>query len=259
MPLRTLRLLRWLTRIVPIRVLFTGLSGVLVCALVAPELRADPLQRKVVGMLETRQPSLDDFLLRGTLPIPANSYPTGGPNPFTILDYDGTPVFTQVEIVSRYSDDSEGADVVELLANVHRNPALATGAPARYAVTYSTSLNAIPPTEHPPVPEVVDQLLLDPDGIQVLTYDCFGNRYASHVLRPQSFDVLHHGPLQAEVRVYQTMVPEPPIPGSTLPHLFGVHAYLGWFSGRSSVELDLRFNNAQDGHDVTTPLDDPLD
>src|SRR5262249_24736090 len=71
--------------------------------------------------------------------------------------------------------------------------------------------------------------------------------------------VLRHGPVLAEVRIYQTMMPEPEIQGSTLPHFFGVHAYLRWFRGGDMVAMDLRFNDAQDGHDTTTSEDDPLD
>src|SRR5262245_37791292 len=46
-----------------------------------------------VAVLETRTPRLPEFLLRGTVPVPPGTFPRAdGLNPFSILDYDGSPV-----------------------------------------------------------------------------------------------------------------------------------------------------------------------
>lgn len=217
-------------------------------------------RRRVVGELATRVPPHSEFMLRGTLPIPPGRYPRlDGNNPFAILDHDGTLRFAQVEVVSRYPSEADGADVVELIAVVHRDPALPVGAPTSYRVIHSPTLGMDPPPGPRGVPEAVDELILDPTGIEIAAYDCFGNRYACRPLEPTPYKVLHHGPIHAEVSYYQDLLPELEIVGSTLPHLLGVHLYLSWFSDRTSVGLDLRFHNAHDGHDAGSKLDDPLD
>ncbi|HEX6883409.1 MAG TPA: hypothetical protein VF530_08505 [Planctomycetota bacterium] len=217
-------------------------------------------RRRVVGELATRAPVFSEFMLRGTLPVPRGLYPRlDGKNPFAIADHDGTPRYAQVEIVSRYPSAADGADVVELIAIVHRDPALAPGTPLSYRVLYSSTLAMNPPLGPSGVPSEVNQLILDPTGIEIAAQDCFGNRYVSRPLQPTPYKVLHRGPIQAEVSYHQDMLPEVEIVGSTLPHLLGVHHYLSWFSDRSQIGLDLRFHNAHDGHDPATKLDDPLD
>lgn len=214
-------------------------------------------QPQVVAVLETRAPDVAEFLLRGTVPLPPRTFPRAdGRLPFTILDYDGSPLFTQVEIVSRYPLDADGADVVELLACVRRDPALALDAPARYAVTlFHPDAPALGTLEA--VNQEVDDLLLDPRSVEVTTYDCFGNAYVGRPFAGPPGEVLHHGPVHAEVRNYLDLLPRPG--ANTLPHFFGMHAYVSWSRHGSTVGLDLRFHNAHDGHDQGTAVDDPLD
>jgi hypothetical protein len=211
---------------------------------------------RVVAVLETRAPVLLEFLVRGTVPIPAGVYPRAdGRNPFTILDFDGTPRQTQVEVVSRYPEERDGADVVEVLARVRRDPALAIGAPARYSVVLRPALPA-PAGDF--MPDEVRTLLFDADGLEISSHDCFGNRYVSRPFGDdQPFELLRRGPVQAEARVHENMLPEPGSSGA-LPHLLGVHSYVSWFQNSPLVGLDLRFHNAQDGHDAFDPRDDAL-
>ncbi|MEQ1867621.1 MAG: hypothetical protein ABL996_23595, partial [Micropepsaceae bacterium] len=76
--------------------------------------------------------------------VPPNTYPRGdGKNPFVVLNWDGTPLTTQTEIVSRYAAPSEGADVVEVTARVERDPGLAAGTKMHYEVRYAP--HAMPP------------------------------------------------------------------------------------------------------------------
>jgi hypothetical protein len=238
-------------------------AGVATALLASTHLHAASAQsrREVVGVLETRVPSHDEFLLRGTLPLPRGVYPRpDGRNALELLDYDGKPLLTQIEIVSRYPGEADGADVVELLAVAHRDPAAPIGSRAQYAVVRSTRLSPLQPTPGRAVPDAVDEFLVDPGALEIASYDCFGNRYVCRpLMRPQPFQVLHAGPVMAELRVPMQMVPENEQKGSTLPHSFGVHAYLSWYARFRAVGLDLRFHNAHDGHDLDSPLDDPLD
>jgi hypothetical protein len=235
----------------------TGLAvcgALLLCGSRAFAQHPDP---RTVGVLETRAPAAPQFLLRGTLPLPPGVFPRAdGRNPFRVLDHDGTPLLTQTEIVSRYPAEADGADVVELVARVRRDPALAVGVPARYAVVLDAT-QALPASSG--VPRIVRDLVTDPTSIGIRATDCFGNVYVGRPLDGRgSSTVLQRGPVRGELRVYQELVPIAPVAGSTLPHLFGVHAYLSWSRGSTTVGLDLRFHNAHDGHDATTALDDPL-
>ena len=248
-PVRAPRVLSMLAALLP---------ATLVAAAEPP--RAPQQMSRIVAVLETRAPDAGvmEFLLRGTVPLPPGTFPTvDGRNPFTILDYNGRPVFTQTEIVSRYATVSGGADVVELLAWVRRDPRLAPGARARYSVAYLHP-NPPPLTALEPVPMEVDELVLDPGSIEVVTYDVFGNRYFTRPFAVNNDEVLHRGPVHAEVRSAHIMVPRP-VAATSLPHFFGLHAYVSWTRQSSTVGLDLRFHNAHDGHDTTDPLDDPLD
>lgn len=219
-----------------------------------------PLQQqqpRIVAVLETHAPALTDFVLRGTVPVPRGVYPRpDGLNPFAILDYDGSALLTQVQIVSRYPDQSHGADVIELSARVRRDPALAADAPARYWVVQGPAV-PVPPTSLGS--DEVRAMLFDPVGVEITGYDCFGNKYVSRPFGDdQPYEVLRRGPVHSEVRVHENMWPEPALPGSTLPHLLGVHSYVSWYPGSALIGLDLRFHNAHDGKDPLAPGDDPL-
>jgi hypothetical protein len=233
---------------------------------------APPLDGQTVAVLETtvRLP-VTDLVLRGTFPVPPFTYPRGdGKNPFVMLDWDGTPLVTQTELVSRYAHSAEGADVVEVLARVHVAPGTPDGVQARYSVVYAPHA---PPTG-PGAPGLEDlrapagltptvlALLDDPSGIEIRTRDCFGNTYACRPLDGSgSYKLMRHGRVSSELRVFQMMRPEPPVPGAsgTLPHSLGVHAYLSTLTGHDILGLTLRFTNAGSGRDQGTDLDDPLD
>jgi len=228
------------------------------------------IQGSVVARLRTSAFNTYPFVLRGTLPVPPHTFPRpDGKDPFVVLDWDGSPALTQTEIVSRYANPAEGADVVEILATVGRDPGLAVGTLLDYDVVLA-------PHAAPADPGTVDlrdlgatqpltsetlALLADPAAIEIRAYDCFGNLYVSRPLDGTGgFKLMRHGPVQTELRVYQVMRPEPFVGGAagTLPHLLGVHAYLSTFSGQNVIGLDLRFNNGHSGRDTTSNLDDPL-
>lgn len=234
---------------------------------------APAVQGQTVTVLETiaGNAAVDQFILRGTLPVPPNTFPRAdGRDPFVILDWNGTPLSTQTELVSRYPIDAEGADVVEVLARVHRDPAAAVGSMLRYPVVYSPNnapggpgtvgLDDLLATVN--VPAGIQALLSDPDGIEIATFDCFGNKYVCRPLDGTgNYKLKRHGRVTTELRVYQTMRPEPFVPGpaGTLPHSFGVHVYLSTTTGQQILGMGLRFHNGHSGRDTTTDQDNPLD
>jgi len=226
-----------------------------------------------VAWLETTapDPSIDSFILRGTVPVPPGTYPrTDGKDPFVVLDWNGTPLVTQTEIVSRYADESKGADVVEVLAKVHRAPGAAGGAQVRYAVVLSpTTALAGPGTVDvgdllatSAVPASVQAMLADPQGLEIALFDCFGNKYACHPLDGTgTLSLKKRGRVTTELCVYQMMTPAPVVtgPSGTLPHALGVHAYISTLTGQEILGLSLRFNNGGSGRNTGSSLDDPLD
>ena len=196
---------------------------------------------RTVAVLETRVPEQRRFLLRGTVPLPPGVYPrTDGLNPLTILDYDGTPLLTQIEIVSQYPSPVDGADVVELLAQVRRDPTLSPGEPTQYTVIQRLNESSPSPGLIEPLPRGVLDMLADPTQVELASYDCFGNKYVAYPLMIGSaIRRLRSGPIMAEVRSFQNMLPAEPVPGSTLPHFLGVHTYRSVIRGSSHIGLDL--------------------
>ena len=68
-----------------------------------------------------------------------------------------------------------------------------------------------PPTAN--LPAALATLLDDPDGLEIRTYDCFGNRYVCRPLDGTgNYKLMRHGPVSSELRVYQTLLPEPERP-----------------------------------------------
>ncbi len=224
-----------------------------------------------VAFLETSVPMEPAFILRGTIPVPPQTLPRpDNRNPFTLLDYDGSAVETQVQLVTRYPNAADGADVVEVLGLVHRDPMVGAGTRARYEVLQAPGI-ALPSAQGADiadlvttanVPANVQALIANPLSVEIATYDCYGHKYVCRPLdRSGDYELMRRGRVQTELRVYQTMRPEPPVlgPAGTLPHFFGVHAYVSTFTGHEILGLDLRFNNGQCGRDPNTDLDQPLD
>ncbi|MHC4378918.1 MAG: hypothetical protein ACYS26_20135, partial [Planctomycetota bacterium] len=109
------------------------------------------------------------------------------------------------------------------------------------------------------VPTAVADLVGDFDSVVLRTRDVFGHRYEMRPLSDSNSTQLRkYGPLLAQVRTYNVMEPVSPVGGSsgTLPHLFGVHAYLTTISQESVLLLDLRLNNG--AADLTASADDDV-
>jgi len=226
-----------------------------------------------VAVLEARTPGFEPFLLRGTFPVPPNTFPRAdGAQPFRVRDTDGTLVDAQTEIVSRYASDARGADVVEVIARVHRDPGAAVGefrtwdvvldphgqVPSPGATATVDDLRQVTS----PLPATVDGLLASPTSIVLRAVDCFGNEYAALPLAASGNGrMTRFGRNQAELASHHVMLPTPPVagPSGTLPHLLGVHSYVRTYAGEEIVGLDLRFHNALSGRDGSTTADDALD
>jgi hypothetical protein len=66
-----------------------------------------------VAVFELGAPGEGTFILHGTLPLPEHVFPNGdGTDAFQVVDSNGVVVTAQTEIVSRYPNSADGADVV---------------------------------------------------------------------------------------------------------------------------------------------------
>ncbi len=223
------------------------------------------------GAFKVELPATSSFLIHGTLPLPPGTYPrSDGQNPFAILDYDSTPVACQVELVSHYADAAgDGADVVELIARVRRDPAKSAGTIEQYEIVVGYTPGTVTPASASManliggpvnVQNSVVGLLSDSSSIEIATRDVFGNRYSTRPLEGSGgMEFRRYGDLHSQVRTYGVMEPDSPKSGATatLPHLMGVHAYVSTLSTEHVVLMDIRVNNGPDNNS-NSPLDDPV-
>ncbi len=228
--------------------------------------------REPVAELLLEVTSAEPFILRGTIPLPPGTYLPGSPSPLVVEDSDGRLINdTQVEVVSRYPDPSDGADVVEVIARVKP---VWTGKPSHYYQRFNVfhlerqapqppaTPNVLDLVDGPKnVPERIQSLLVDPDSILVVATDPLGNQYVARPLRALQGTRAHrYGPYMTTVRTYETLRPDDPssLPPNAYRHMMGVHSYLSTMTGEDALLLDLRFNNGSDGFNTVLGLDDPL-
>lgn len=231
-----------------------------------------------VGVLTVPIPDADEFTLRGTLPLYRGLW-DGDPSvlPFEVRDHDGTPLTTQVEVVSRFPDPADGVDVVEIIARVHAAPSAAEGDHADYDVIWrprpgnassTKSIELLRDVET--LDPTIHKLLGDTDNIIVRARDAFGHSYTFQPLSAKHGRAEKFGPLLAEVQTYGVMRPaahtglggltndQLAVPHGRLKHFFGVHAYLRSLSEEPVLALDLRIHNGFSGLDENNGADDPL-
>ena len=68
-------------------------------------------------------PTVSPALIRTTLPLPPNTFDPDSPiNPLRLIYLDGTPIETQIEVVTRHPGPGEGAAVVELIGRINVPP-----------------------------------------------------------------------------------------------------------------------------------------
>ncbi len=219
----------------------------------------------VLAELEIEAPTRSPFVLRGTLPVPPGTFPRlDGLVPLGIRNVDGNVVATQVQIVSRYANDLDGADVVEVLGRVDLAPGTNPGQRVRYQVV---------DFPHPDAPLPISQqmlsLLLGKQNAVLVAEDCFGNQYQADLFEhlraynsKQSTKLLRKGEAAVQLRTYSVMLPNPGTksgpPNGALPHFLGVHAYVTAWANTEALSLDLRVHNGFDGNDKNDSRDDPL-
>jgi len=216
----------------------------------------------LVAQFELAAPSVPTFVLRGTLPLPRGIYEDGSlASPFHVQGSTGASVPAQIEIVSRYANVEDGADVVEIIARVDRPLSAAPGD----RVTYDVLWRPNAPASH--VVETDVAVLLQQNRSLVLrTSDVFGHLYEADLLRDwresNAAELVVHrdGPWARQVRTYENLEPVTPVGGGTgtLPHMMGVHAYLTTWADERFVSLDLRLHNGHDGHEAGTDADDSM-
>jgi hypothetical protein len=218
----------------------------------------------VLAIVELEAPTQQQFVLRATLPVPPNTFPRkDGLLPLALRNSDGFVVPTQMQAVSWYAAERDGADVVEVLARVDRPHGATVGQRVSYRVVQHLHPNGPLPLE-----QYLVDFLLQPGKAMLVATDVFGNRYQVDLLKPigspakqPRVEVLRAGEGAVQFRTYNVMRPlgsaQGP-PTGALPHFFGVHAYVTAWAKTRALTLDLRVHNGFDGFDKLDHDDDPL-
>ena len=220
---------------------------------------ADVTPGDIVGEFEIEAGLVQHFPLHGTLPLPKGTYPrTDLKEPFVIVDPEGNAYPTQTEIVSRYPNPADGADVVEILSRV----TLPSSATPGSRVSYKVMFSPLPGEDLAASPDV-EALFATPEAVTLRALDVFGNEYAANllgsVLTPDS-EILKSGGVCKQFKTYENLLPVTPTDGAagTLPHLMGAHSYITKWVTDDFVSLDLRVHNGHSGLDDSDDTDDPL-
>lgn len=247
-----------------------GVFGLCLLAACAPsEPRDEELPPPIEGgtvlaVLELQAPTQDEFVVRGTVPVPPGIFPReDGQLPLSIRGANGFVVPTQVRVVSRYADDAQGADVVEVSGRVALPSDAVPGQKLAFQVVYD--LHAPAPVKlHSSVAAVLDA----PGSVKLRAVDVFGRVYERDLfqgLRAEDGVALEaeiaRGVSSARLRSYGVLEPSgAPIgaPDGALPHFFGVHAYVTALANAPGFHLALRVHNGFDGYDDPSTDDDPL-
>jgi hypothetical protein len=237
---------------------------------------------QIVGKISLRAPTVELFTLRSTMPLPIQIYPITsgtylGQEPFVIVDSDGSLVAAQTEVVSSFPKESDGADVVELIARVHKPSGVTSGDTITYKVMYSPHSNANPAANFTSARQAllsvsgltneVRDLLNNPDSLVIRARDLFSNNYQTRPLADNPrFEVTKIGSTLVEIRVYETLQPtgsQPlcsttPQAGCMMKHLMGVNTYLTAVTGESALRMNLQFNNGPTNLNPQDNNDDPV-
>ncbi|MDF1800462.1 MAG: hypothetical protein P1V81_14895 [Planctomycetota bacterium] len=221
-----------------------------------------------VAEFQLPAPQEADFIFRGTLPLPTPGN-IGLDNRLQLRVVGTTQTFpAQVEVVSRYAGDGSsgqtgGPDVIELLADVSVPSGTVPGSSLALEVVVS---NHTPSSFQ----ATTDVAALTSGPCIVRATDVFGNVYTADIfedfqvpLAPE-LQVLRSGEVAHQVRTHSWLLPDPNDPTweenarGTMPHLFGVHAYVTQYAGEDFISVDLRIHNGADGLDPTTTDDDSV-
>ncbi|MEL6431058.1 MAG: hypothetical protein AAFR54_17890 [Planctomycetota bacterium] len=221
---------------------------------------SSPALAQVRARISTYLPAAEEFTIEATLPVPPGTLlEAGGPSPLTLVR-NGVTFPTQVEIVSRYPDPADGADVVELIARVQRPAGMGPGAQTDFQV-----VDASQPWSQFTPNVSVRGLLYGPEGLKLTARDPFNNFYTADLAEQIRADgpdvrVLRNGRHVREVRLHEIMLPSSTSQSGSLspyPHLFGVHSFVRTYANEDFVVLDLVIHNGVSGREPG-PEDDPI-
>lgn len=206
-------------------------------------------------------PAASHFILSATVPVPPGTLTDGSlVEPLSVRVEGNRAAPTQVEIISRYPDPADGADVVKVLAHV-RKPA---GAEEGDLIHFEVGANPHPKHDLE-LHSSVDALLNAPGTIRLIGHDVFGHKYGADLLRGiqtegPGAEVLMDGHVARQYRTHEVMLPNEDVSGSqgTLPHMMGVHSYITAWRGEQYLSLDLHVHNGMEGLDPGSQADDSL-
>lgn len=225
---------------------------------VMPAMAATP--QATVARITAIAPAQEYFILQATVPVPPRTVLDGQAFEALAIRQGDNELTTQVEIVSRYPNPTEGADVVELIARVQRPAGTAPGNGMAFDVI-ETSQN---PYDHQATTAVAT-LLRTPGAVKLKARDLHGNNYSADLLARFRSDhpanrTLRDGAFIRERRSHAVMAPAA---GSGTgasaphPHLLGAHVIATTYRNEDFMSLDLVVHNGMAGRGAT-PLDDAL-
>lgn len=225
-----------------------------------------PAEGSHVATLELSAPSAEEFLLHGTIPVPADVFTIFdegvGSSPFGIELPGGTIVPAQTIGVTR--DSTYNYDVVEVAARVNKGGAL-TGSRIQYKVILMENVQHGTPQAGTTVREAISgasspinlpaevRELLNEGSLLVRARDPFNHLYVLDITdqRHGEQKIFKYGSEVVQGRTYSTMTPVSgtPIgpPTGALNHLMGVHSYFTVWKDEGVLQLDLRVSNSASG------------
>ena len=212
-----------------------------------------PTQGETVAILDLACPHATDFTLRGTIPIPPNTFPRAdGLMPFSVKDSNGAIVPAQVERVTSYANYAQGADVVEIIARVHRPPTVWDGDRIQYEI-----IDAPHPDTRPALNPLVRAMITTPNALRLTTQDCFGHLYKVDLREGQFGRKGYRNGSEVFTMRYNGMLkPIVAVPGETLPHMLGVQTYISYWAREDVITIDMRVHNGTCNLDKVNPIDD---
>jgi len=213
--------------------------------------------QKTVARLQVLQPDHSPFTLRGTFPVPKGLFPRpDGLLPWAIRSADGTITSAQIQIVSRYPDANDGADVVEILSRVSHASGSSGGQKAIFDVVES-----LHPDRRVQPTLAVAQLHSTPGQVVLSSSDVFGNVYDLDLIHnTDGVKLMRKGRACQTYRFHGLMRPRSQTygaPTGSLKRFMGVHSYASVWADEDVLSIDLRIHNGTSGADEADPNDDP--
>lgn len=200
-----------------------------------------------VAMLTWQAGPRRDFVIHATLPVPETfelAPPGFSPIGIRPRGLETRPIAAQVHVVARNSRGQ--VQVIEVLAPMHMPVQIHEGSLHRFEVLTGSF----------PIPAAalgspdVERLLEADRSPYLTTEDVFGNIYRfdlnpdpdAHGVVDRS--LLKSGHAHRQWKLAGALMPETLAEvGEPLPHMMGVHAYLGTWNASKLVSLDLRIHN----------------